>query len=420
MIASLIILTAVINHAQDVSDVDLLSNLPSQALECSLKFDRNFVANNEQVAAAIEALMEENKNEDQASRRDKPRESDSDGETEEGESESAAVGRRERRERKDVTLEAGATRPPRGDKPCDSDSDEETEEETEEESVEEPLLRRELRGRGRRGRRNRNRRDVTLEAGATRPPRDDKSRDSESDEDTEETESAEETAVLGRRERRDREDKPRDREFGENSEETESAEEILGRRRERRDRDDVTPEAGATRPPRGDKPCDSDSDSAETEEAGAEPLLRRLLRRGRDSSETDAEIAEVDGETGAVEEPCKRRGRGRGRENRRKDTTAEPEETEGGARRELRGRFRGLDAVISDGSLEVAGLTGEVVFGSVDVDMESIALTITVEGTSFMCDVEVRRGNKVSCRAASAGEDDFHLRVECELPADEA
>lgn len=63
--------------------------------------------------------------------------------------------------------------------------------------------RRELRGRGRRGRRNR--KDVTLEAGATRPPRDDKPRDS--DDVIEESQSSgEETAVLGRRERRNRND----------------------------------------------------------------------------------------------------------------------------------------------------------------------------------------------------------------------
>merc|ERR1719163_2505343 len=96
MITTLIILTAVINFAQDVSDVDLLTSLPSQALECSLKFDRNFVANNDQVAAAVEALLEENKNEERgASRRDKP--CDSDPETEEEESEEEPLLRRELR-----------------------------------------------------------------------------------------------------------------------------------------------------------------------------------------------------------------------------------------------------------------------------------------------------------------------------------
>jgi hypothetical protein len=76
-----------------------------------------------------------------------------------------------------------------------------------------------------------------------------------------------------------------------------------------------------------------------------------------------------------------------------------------------------VEATISNGSIEVAGLTGEVVFGEVNEDLESMPLTITVGETTFACDVEIGRRNKVSCRAIS--EDNFRLRVKCELPADE-
>jgi len=425
---SLIILTAVINTlAQDVSDVDLLASLPSQSLECSLKFDRDFLATNEELAAAIEALIEENASEQAgASRRDRPCDSDEATEEEtEADREDATTedelqlrralrggkgrGRGGRRNR-DVTLEAGATRPPRGDKPCDSDSDDTTEDS--EDAVaddagngEELQLRRALRGGKGRGRGGRRDRDVTLEAGATRPPRGDKPCDSDSDDTTEDAEADDAATEDVQLRRALRGGKGRGR----------------GGRRDR----DVTLEAGATRPPRGDKPCDSDSDDStdETESTG-EPvtegsLLRRLLRRDRDSSETDAEVA---GETDATDEPCRRRDRGQGRRNRRKDTDTEmpEEETDGVARRALGGRgkrSRGLEAAISNGSIDFAGLTGEVVFGEVDEELESVPLTITVGGTSFNCDVEVRRGNKVSCRAIS--EDDFDLRVECAILADE-
>merc|ERR1712117_791357 len=67
-------------------------------------------------------------------------------------------------------------------KPCDSSDSQEEEEDVadEETDVEDnTLLRRALRGRGRgRGRGGRRDRDVTLEAGATRPPRGDKPCDS--------------------------------------------------------------------------------------------------------------------------------------------------------------------------------------------------------------------------------------------------
>jgi len=351
-------------------------------------------------------------------------------------------GRGGRRNRNDVTLEAGATRPPRGDKPCDS-SEEETDEEESDETETDPVLRRALRGRGRRGRRNR---DVTLEAGATRPPRGDKPCDSSSEEETDEEESVadEETATdpvlrralrgRGRRGRRNRDvtleagatrpprgDKPCDSSSDEDEEAVEEdpllRRALRGRgRRGRGNRNDVTLEAGATRPPRGDRPCDSSDETEEETTAGEDPILRRLLRRGRDSSESETD--EVTRESVIEREPCARRSRGRN--NRRsKDTTTEtPEEPAGVARRELRvRRSRRVEATISNGSIEVAGLIGEVVFGEVNEDLESMPLTITVGETAFTCDVEIRRGNKMSCRAKS--EDNFHLRVGCEIPADE-
>merc|ERR1712038_857875 len=139
--------------------------------------------------------------------------------------------------------EAGATRPPRGDKPCDSSDSQEEEEDVadEETDVEDSvLLRRALRGRGRgRGRGGRRDRDVTLEAGATRPPRGDKPCDSSESQEEEEDVADEETDVedntLLRRALRGRGRGGRGR----------------GGRRDR----DVTLEAGAPRPPRGDKPC---------------------------------------------------------------------------------------------------------------------------------------------------------------------
>jgi len=523
------ILTAVINIAQDVSeDVDLLASLPSRTLDCSLQFDRDFVANNEEVAAALEALLEDNASEESGASRDRPSESEesvesvageeterdlgdrndveagadrpsrdrpsetdeavesvageeaervrgdrndveggadrpsrdrpSDSDAADGEDtervrgdrnnverpsrgerpydssseetdeegvagEETATGEESRRglrgrgrggrggrRDRDVTLEAGATRPPRGDKPCDSSDSEDEEEDVadEETDVEDNnLLRRALRGRGRggRGRGGRRDRDVTLEAGATRPPRGDRPCDSSSDEETDEEEADAEGETA--------------------TEETDPRRALRGRGRGRggRRNRDVTLEAGATRPPRGDRPCDSSDETDEETTAEEDPVLRRLLRRGRDSSE--AETDEVTEDSAAVErEPCTRRNRGRGRNNRRnKDTTTEtPQETEGVARRALKGRrgsrrSRRVEATISNGSIEVAGLTGEVVFGEVNEDLESMPLTITVGETTFACDVEIGRRNKVSCRAIS--EDNFRLRVKCELPADE-
>jgi len=62
MFNSLIILIAVINFANtqetpELDSVAILSDLSSSNLDCSLKFDREFIANNEDVANAIEALI---------------------------------------------------------------------------------------------------------------------------------------------------------------------------------------------------------------------------------------------------------------------------------------------------------------------------------------------------------------------------
>merc|ERR1711997_1394077 len=154
---------------------------------------------------------------------------------------------------------------------------------------------------------------------------------------------------------------------------------------------------------------DNDSTKAprEDHEATAEPSLsQRLLRRG----ERNAQLVD-----GATRDPSQTREPRDDKQKRRRkaDATREPT-TEPLLRRSLgrqgRGRRRGIEATISDGSVEVAGLVGEVVFGEVDEDLESVPLSLTLGGVTFSCDVEVR-GRDVSCRAVS--EDDFKVRVVC-------
>merc|ERR1712226_986831 len=72
-------------------------------------------------------------------------------------------------------------------------------------------------------------------------------------------------------------------------------------RRGRGNRNDVTLETGATRPPRGDRPCDSSDETEEETTAGEDPILRR----GRDSSESETD--EVTRESVIEREPCARR-----------------------------------------------------------------------------------------------------------------
>merc|ERR1711972_137539 len=113
-----------------------------------------------------------------------------------------------------------------------------------------------------------------------------------------------------------------------------------------------------------------------------------------------------------------RKGRKGGRKSRKgDDSTTEAPEDVPALRRALERdgkhkRGKGIDATISNGLVDIAGVTGEVVFGTVDEALESIPLSLTIGETTFTCDVEVRRGNKVSCIAVS---DDFRVRVGCEL-----
>jgi len=127
-----------------------------------------------------------------------------------------------------------------------------------------------------------------------------------------------------------------------------------------------------------------------------------------------------------TKEPCGRgrRGRGRGRrDSDSEDATDEPATEAPVLRRALRkgGRRRGsnLDATISNGIVEVAGIEGTVVFGEVDETLESIPLTLTLGETVFTCDVRVRgnEGDRVSCRATS--EDDFKVRIGCAIETNE-
>jgi len=120
---------------------------------------------------------------------------------------------------------------------------------------------------------------------------------------------------------------------------------------------------------------------------------------------------------------CKNRQRG-GRRRKDDATTEAPEEQEAdfALRRALkrgrrRRRGRSLDAVISNGNVEVAGITGTVEFGDLDAELESIPLTLTIGETVFHCDVEVRGNGKVSCRGQS--EDNFKVHMGCAIEADE-
>jgi len=189
----------------------------------------------------------------------------------------------------------------------------------------------------------------------------------------------------------------------------EDGEDCQRRPRRRRD-DDSTKE-----------PCD-DEESTE----GAIPALRRLLRGGNRATREPLADGQTREPRDVTKEPCGRgrRGRGRGRrDSDSEDSTDEPAtEAPVELRRALRkgGRRRGsnLDATISNGIVEVAGIEGTVVFGEVDETLESIPLTLTLGETVFTCDVRVRgNGDKVSCRATS--EDDFKVRIGCAIETNE-
>merc|ERR1712062_502170 len=192
--------------------------------------------------------------------------------------------------------------------------------------------------------------------------------------------------------------------------------------RERKSRGDSTKD-DVTR-----EPCDDckdrrkrkdrgDSDDSSDDSATTVIPLRRLLRE-----ETERTVDATKEPCDNTQEPRGRKGRKGGRKGRKsrkgEDATTEAPEEVPALRRALkrdggRKRRKGIDATISNGLVEIAGVTGEVVFGDVDEALETIPLTLTIDETVFSCNVEVRGGNKVSCIAVS--DDDFRVRVGCEL-----
>merc|ERR1711879_991654 len=199
------------------------------------------------------------------------------------------------------------------------------------------------------------------------------------------------------------------------------------RRRERRGRD-----ADSTKEPCDRDEADETDAPAETEEPETVELRRNLRNRNRPTREplAEGETREPRGTKepcdvtrepcDPTQEDCSRGGKNRRRRRRRDgdETTAAPTEDDIVVRRMLRRggrRGRGLDAVISGGTVEIAGIVGTVEFGEVSQELESIPLTLTIGETIFTCDVEVRRDG-VSCRASS--EDNFKVRVGCAIPAE--
>jgi len=402
----LIILIAVINFTYsqeppEADDLAILSGLSTASLQCSLKFDREFVAENEAIAAAIEDFF--------AQRGDDTREK-------------------------------------RGRKKDRTDESEEVEEATE--APADLELRRNLRKGNRRGGRGDDKDDTTREPkDATREPRERKSRDDS-------TREPKDVTREPRDSRKGRNGGRKSRKDGEASEDSEDDLELrrnlrkgkqrAGRRGGRRGDDDSTREPkdvtrapkDVTREPKDAtrEPCDDckdrrkrggrgDSDDSSDELETTQIPPRRLLRE-----ETERDVDSTKEPRDRTQEPCDgedcRRGRkgrngGRGRKSRKDEvvTTEAPEDLE--LRRALgekdgrRKRRKGIDATISNGQVDIAGVTGEVVFGDVDQTLESIPLTLTIGETTFQCDVEVRGGKKVSCVAVS--DDDFRVRVGCEL-----
>merc|ERR1711953_262863 len=200
-----------------------------------------------------------------------------------------------------------------------------------------------------------------------------------------------------------------------------SAEAPLLGRLLRRNGDNTREPKDATREPCVD--CGSgrgrgDSDKS-SDESVATDIPRRLLQEATEIPE-DSTKEPCD----RTREPCVgddygRKGRKRGRKARKgeEDSTDASEEVPE-LRRALgrdgrRGSRMGLGATISDGNVDFAGVTGEVVFGDVDEATESIPLTLTIGETTFQCNVEVRGSKEVSCIAVS--DNDFRVRVGCEL-----
>jgi len=431
----LIILTAVINlinsqEPPEVDDVAILSGLASSTLDCSLKFDRDFIASNADIAAAIEDMLE-NRPTRQPRATKEP--------CEDGEDCRPRRGGRGGKGRRDTTTVApesetvpefrralrgkgkgrGVTRQPLADgetrepkptrEPCTGDDCE-----------------RRGKGKGR---------GVTREPladGETREPR--STREPCTDDDCERRGGRGKGKGRGRRSREgtkqpceDGEDCRRRRHDDSESigdEEATTAAPLLRRALEReRARgvtreplaDDETREPRQTREPKDgrEQPCEGEDcrrrrrREADSTNKPREDAQQRLLRRGERNAELD----------GAARDPRQTREQGdRKQRRRRKADDTEESTTEPLLRRSLgrggrRGR-RGIEATISDGSVEVAGLVGEVIFGEVDEDLESVPLSLTLGGVTFSCDVEVRRRG-VSCRAIS--EEDFKVRIGCAI-----
>jgi len=474
----LIILIAVINFTYsqeppEADDLAILSGLSTASLQCSLKFDREFVAENEAIAAAIEdffAQRGDDTREKRGRRKDKTDESEEVEEATEApadlelrrnlrkgnrrgdttrEPKDATREPRERKSRDDSTREPkDVTRGPRDSRKGRNGRKSRKDDEATEDSEDDLELRRNLRkGKRRGGRRGdddstREPKDVTrAPKDVTREPKDATREPCDSDD----------CRRKGRKRGR------KSREDDEASEESEDDLELRrnlrkGKRRggRRRGDDDSTrePKDGtrepkdATREPCDDDNCqrrkgrkggrksrkddekrrgrgDSDDSSDELETTQIPP--RRLLR-----DETERDVDSTKEPCDRTQEPCDgedcRRGRkgGRGRKSRKDEvvTTEAPEDVLElrralGEKDGRRKRRKGVDATISNGQVDIAGVTGEVVFGDVDQTLESIPLTLTIGETTFQCDVEVRRGKKVSCVAVS--DDDFRVRVGCEL-----
>jgi len=188
-------------------------------------------------------------------------------------------------------------------------------------------------------------------------------------------------------------------------------------------KDDVTGEPCDDCEDRRKRKDRGDSDDSSDELATTAIPLGRLLREETERSVDATKEPRDRTREPCVGEDCKRGRKGRkgGRKSRKGEdaTTEAPEEDVPALRRALgrdggRKRRKGIDATISNGLVEIAGVTGEVVFGDVDEALESIPLTLTIGETVFQCNVEVRRSNKVSCIAVS-DDDNFRVRVGCEL-----
>jgi len=401
----LIILIAVINltnsqESPEADDVAILSGLSTSSLSCSLKFDREFVKENEAIAAAIEELLEQrgDKKRGQKSR-------DGDSTREPCDDEKTDVTEEAATEAPDLelrrNLRKGNRRGGRGDdstrEPKDSTA-EPRERKSRDDSAREPKdVTREPKGR-KGGRKSRKDEDATTEA-----PEDD----------------LELRRNLGKGNRRGGRRKS-------DGDSTREPKDSTGEPRERKSRGDSTKD-DVTR-----EPCDDckdrrkrkdrgDSDDSSDELATTAIPLRRLLREETERS-VDATKEPCDRtREPCVGEDCKRGRKGRkgGRKSRKgEDATTEAPEDVPALRRALgrdggRKRRKGIDATISNGLVEIAGVTGEVVFGDVDEALESIPLTLTIGETDFQCNVQVRGDNKVSCVAVS--DDDFRVRVGCEL-----